>query len=63
MTIEDTQYLNLAIEAATKAGHFLQKNIGKNCDIFAEEEREVHFQFDLEAEKIIISELQKWFRP
>lgn len=58
MTTKDTQYLNLAAEAATKAGYFLFKNIGKNLDIIAEEEREIHFQFDLEAEKIIINELQ-----
>jgi myo-inositol-1(or 4)-monophosphatase len=58
MPTQDTQYLNLAVEAATQAGHFLLKNIGKNCDIVAEEEREIHFQFDLEAEKIIINKLQ-----
>lgn len=58
MPTQDTQYLNLAVEAATKAGHFLLKNIGKNYDIVAEEEREIHFQFDLEAEKIIINKLQ-----
>ena len=58
MLTKDTQYLNLAAAAATKAGDFLLKNIGKNYDIVAEEEREIHFQFDLEAEKIILSELK-----
>jgi myo-inositol-1(or 4)-monophosphatase len=58
MPIKNTQYLNLAVEAVTKAGRFLLKNIGKNQDIIAEEEREIHFQFDLESEKIIINELR-----
>lgn len=58
MTTKDNQYLNLAIEAAKKAGHFLFRNNGKNQDIIIEEEREIHFQFDLEAEKIIINELR-----
>lgn len=58
MTSKYAPNLNLATEAATKAGRFLLKNIGKNYDIIAEEEREIHFQFDLEAEKIIINELQ-----
>jgi myo-inositol-1(or 4)-monophosphatase len=58
MTSKYMPNLNLATEAATKAGRFLLKNIGKNFDIIAEEEREIHFQFDIEAEKIIINELQ-----
>jgi myo-inositol-1(or 4)-monophosphatase len=58
MTSQYAPNLNLATEAATKAGRFLLKNIGKSNDIIAEEEREIHFQFDLEAEKIIINELQ-----
>jgi myo-inositol-1(or 4)-monophosphatase len=58
MPTKDTQYLNLAVEAVTKAGRFLLKNMDKNYDIIAEEEREIHFQFDIEAEKIIINDLQ-----
>lgn len=58
MPTKDTQYLNLAAEAATKAGHFLLKNTGKSQDIITEEEREIHFKFDLESEKIIINELR-----
>ena len=58
MSSKDTQYLNLAIEAATRAGRFLLENIGVNVDIVAEETREIHFQFDLAAEKIIIDALQ-----
>lgn len=60
MLTKDNQYLNLAAEAAKKAGHFLLKNIGKNCAIIAEEDREVHFQFDIEAEKIIIKDLHNY---
>jgi len=58
MTSQYALNLNLATEAATKAGRYLLKNIGNDHDIVAEEEREIHFQFDLEAEKIIINELQ-----
>lgn len=58
MLTQDTQYLNLAVKAVTKAGRFLLENIGKNIDVIAEEERETHFQFDLESEKIIINELR-----
>jgi myo-inositol-1(or 4)-monophosphatase len=58
MPIQDTHYLNLAVDAATKASHFLLKNFGKNQDIITEEEREIHFRCDLEAEKIIINELR-----
>ena len=58
MLAQFNQYLNLAVGAATKAGHFLLKNIGKSQDIITEEDREIHFQFDLESEKIIINELR-----
>lgn len=58
MTNKYIPYLNLATAAATKAGHFLLKNNGKNQDIITEEEREIHFRCDLEAEKIIINELR-----
>lgn len=58
MTNKYTQYLTLAAVAATNAGHFLHNNIGRNLEIITEEEREIHFQFDLEAEKIIINELR-----
>lgn len=58
MTNEYAPYLNLAIAAATNAGQFLLNNIGKYIDIIAEEEREIHFRFDLEAEKIIIDKLR-----
>lgn len=60
MPAKDTQYMNLAVKAATKAGHFLFKNIGKHNIIISEDdEREIHFQFDLESEKIIINKLRK----
>lgn len=58
MTTEVTQYLNLAVEVARKAGQFLFNNNGKNLNIIKEEERDIHFRFDLDAEKIIINELQ-----
>jgi myo-inositol-1(or 4)-monophosphatase len=51
-------YLTLATEAAKKAGQYLLNDIGQHHDIVREEEREIHFCFDLEAEKIIINELQ-----
>lgn len=58
MTNKCVPYLNLATVAVTKAGRFLLENIGKKNNIINEEEREIHYQCDLEAEKIIISELQ-----
>ena len=59
MPTKDTQYLNLAVEAATKAGHFLLKNSGKKQNIISEDdEREIHFQFDFESEEIIVNELR-----
>lgn len=58
MTNKFIPCLNLATEAATKAGQFLLNNVGKHHDIVREEERETHFRFDLEAEKIIIHELR-----
>lgn len=58
MSTHNTQCLNLAVQAATKAGCFLVENVGRNVDIVKEEEREIHFQFDLEAEMVIMNELQ-----
>ncbi|MFA5181678.1 MAG: inositol monophosphatase family protein [Syntrophales bacterium] len=58
MTSEYLPCLNLAAEAAIKAGRFLLENVGKSIDVVREEAREIHFQFDLEAEKIIMHELQ-----
>jgi myo-inositol-1(or 4)-monophosphatase len=58
MTNKYVSYLNLATKAATEAGHYLIENVSKNNNIVSEEAREIHFQFDLESEKIILNELQ-----
>ena len=59
ISTNNTPYLDLAVEAARKAGHFLLKNIGKKNNIISEDdEQEIHFQFDLESEEIIINELR-----
>lgn len=59
MTNQFIRDLNLAVKTAKKAGRYLIKNIGANQNIIEEKERDVHFQFDLESEKIIIDGLQK----
>lgn len=52
MTTKDTPYLNLAVETAKKAGHFLLKNIGKNYDIVAEEEGKSTFNSTLRQKRL-----------
>jgi myo-inositol-1(or 4)-monophosphatase len=51
--------LNLAMGTAREAGRYLIKSAGVSRDIIEEKERDVHFQFDLESEKIIIDSLQR----
>ena len=52
--------LNLAVKTARKAGRYLAKNVGVGRNIIEEKEKDVHFQFDLESEKIIIDGLQRY---
>jgi len=51
--------MNLAEEAAKKAGRYLGGHVHDRKRVLREEGRETHFQFDREAEDIIVDALRK----